>query len=158
MVGWAAVRKAVEQTRDYCEKHMQTELKRVQAESFEKGKASVSRKADCAMLEAAQQQALDTARREVAIELNAALEKEAKQRLGKFTAQGLANTTWAFATVGRSDDNLFAAASGIAEELRVTEFCAQALANTAWAFRTVGEPAPAVLDPILALDVIEAKD
>merc|ERR1712167_301303 len=33
----------------------------------------------------------------------------------------------------------------------------QDLSNTAWAFATTGAPAPALLDPISVLDVIEAR-
>ena len=33
----------------------------------------------------------------------------AEQRLEKFNAQGLANTAWAFATVGQQDEQLFKA-------------------------------------------------
>merc|ERR1712224_430242 len=41
--------------------------------------------------------------------LFAALAKQAKQRLGEFNAQELANTAWAFATAGQLDELLFAA-------------------------------------------------
>jgi len=76
----SAVRQAVQQTRDYCEKLMKAELGRVQVESFEKGKSSVSKKADQAMFKAAQQHALENARKEVDKELRAAVEAEAAAR------------------------------------------------------------------------------
>ena len=40
--------------------------------------------------------------------LFAALAEQAKQRLGEFNAQELANTAWAFAKVGQLDEALFA--------------------------------------------------
>ena len=42
-------------------------------------------------------------------------------------------------------------------ERRLDKFDAQELANTAWAFATAGEPAPAMLNPISVLDVMEAR-
>ena len=80
----------------------------------------------------------------------------AEQRLDQFNAQGLANTAWAFATVGQKDEQLFKALAKMAEQ-RLDEFNAQGLANTAWAFATVGAPAPALLDPISVLDVMEGQ-
>ena len=71
-------------------------------------------------------------------ELFAAIAKEAKQRLDQFNGQGLANTAWAFATVGQKDDQLFKALPRIAER-RLDQFNGQGLANTAWAFATVGQ-------------------
>ena len=62
----------------------------------------------------------------------------AERRLDQFNAQGLANTAWAFATVGQKDDQLFKALARMAEQ-RLHEFNAQNLANTAWAFATVGQ-------------------
>ena len=53
-----------------------------------------------------------------------------------FNSQQLANTAWAFATMNRLDEKLFAALARAAEQ-RVNEFNAQNLANTAWAFATV---------------------
>jgi hypothetical protein len=49
------------------------------------------------------------------------------------TAQGLANTVWAFAKVGHLDGMLFGAFAKAIEQ-RLGEFNAQDLANTAWAF------------------------
>lgn len=37
------------------------------------------------------------------------------------------------------------------------EFNLQARANTAWAFAIAGEAAPALLDPLLVLDAMEAR-
>ena len=42
-------------------------------------------------------------------------------------------------------------------ERRQDQFNAQGLANTAWAFATVGAAAPALLDPLSVLDVMEAQ-
>ena len=61
----------------------------------------------------------------------------AERRLDKFNAQALANTAWAFATVGEQDEQLFKAVARMAEG-RLGKFNAQSLANTAWAFATVG--------------------
>jgi len=55
--------------------------------------------------------------------------------LGEFNVQGLANTAWAFATVGHQDEQFFQALVRMAEQ-RLDEFHAQGLANTAWAFAT----------------------
>ena len=52
--------------------------------------------------------------------------------LDEFNAQGLANTAWAFATVGQKDEQLFKSLAKMAER-RLDEFNAQGLANTAWA-------------------------
>ena len=57
-------------------------------------------------------------------------------RATEFNAQDLANTAWAFATVGSSDEKLFVALASTAER-RVSEFDVQSLANTAWAFTTL---------------------
>jgi len=47
-------------------------------------------------------------------ELFAAIAKEAKQSLDQFNAQNLANTAWAFATVGQKDELLFNALARMA--------------------------------------------
>ena len=65
-------------------------------------------------------------------ELFTAIAKEAKHSLDQFNAQGLANTAWAFATVGQKDELLFNALARMAER-RLDQFNAQGLANTAWA-------------------------
>jgi len=57
--------------------------------------------------------------------------------MSAFSAQGLANTAWAFATLGQLEEKLFAALASQAE-LRVSEFNDQELANTAWACATLG--------------------
>ena len=59
-----------------------------------------------------------------------AMAKAAEQRMSEFNAQGLANTTWVFANVNRSEEKLFTALARAAEQ-RVSEFKAQELANTA---------------------------
>ena len=78
----------------------------------------------------------------------------ANRRLDEFNAQELANTAWAFATVGQQDEQLFKALAKMAEQ-RLDQFNAQGLTNTALAFATVGEPAPALLSPILVLDTLD---
>ena len=62
----------------------------------------------------------------------------AEQRVGDFSAQGLANTAWAFATAGQSDALLFMTLAR-ASERHVGDFSAQELANTAWAFAIAGQ-------------------
>ena len=54
-----------------------------------------------------------------------------------FNSQGLANTAWAFATVGCKGGQLFTALAVVAER-HMRDFNSQDLANTAWAFATVG--------------------
>ena len=58
------------------------------------------------------------------------LAKVTELRLGNFNAQELANTAWAFATIGQLDKQLFTALARMAER-RLGNFNAQALANTA---------------------------
>ena len=60
------------------------------------------------------------------------------KRMCEFKPQGLANVTWAFATVSIPDEKLFEALARAAER-RVSEFNAQGLPNTAWAFATVNQ-------------------
>ena len=60
----------------------------------------------------------------------------AEWRIREFKAQEIANTAWAFATVGLSDENLFAALA-MAGAQRVWDFKPQDLTNTAWAFARV---------------------
>ena len=59
----------------------------------------------------------------------------AERRLVEFTAQGLANTAWAFTKAGQSDGQLFTALARVAER-RIGDFIVQSLANTAWAVST----------------------
>ena len=59
-------------------------------------------------------------------------------RLDKFSAQNLANTAWAFATVGQQDEQLFKALARMAEQ-RLDKFSVQSLCNTAWSFATVDQ-------------------
>ena len=58
--------------------------------------------------------------------------------MGHFKTRNLADTAWAFATVGQTDALLFAALAKAAEQ-RMGHFNPQNLANTAWAFATVGQ-------------------
>ena len=62
----------------------------------------------------------------------------AEQRLDQFDGQGLANTAWALATMGRQHEHLFKKLARMAER-RLDKFNAQNLANTAWAFATAGQ-------------------
>ena len=55
-----------------------------------------------------------------------------EQRMRNFNSQELANTAWAFATVGHNAEWLFSTLSAAAEQ-RMREFDSQELANTAWA-------------------------
>ena len=48
--------------------------------------------------------------------LLAALATSAKQRMGDFNSQGLANVAWAFATESQNDASLFAAVAITAEQ------------------------------------------
>ena len=54
-----------------------------------------------------------------------------------FNSQALANTAWAFATVGHKEGQLFTALAAAAEQ-RMGDFHLHELASTAWAFATVG--------------------
>ena len=56
--------------------------------------------------------------------------KEAERRVGDFNPQNLANTAWAFATLGQLDAQLAREA-----ERRVDKI--EQLANTAWPFATL---------------------
>ena len=62
-----------------------------------------------------------------------ALAQEATKQLSHFNPQALANTAWAFATLGIKNDRFFGALSQEAIN-KVSHFKAQELANTAWAF------------------------
>ena len=66
------------------------------------------------------------------------LAREAQSSVGDFNSQGLANTAWAFATLGQLDAQLFTALAREAER-SVDDFNPQELANTAWAFATLGQ-------------------
>ncbi|KAJ1628382.1 hypothetical protein T492DRAFT_156827 [Pavlovales sp. CCMP2436] len=72
---------------------------------------------------------------------------EAMPRLGEFKPQELANTAWAFATLGTPAPQLFDAIACKSEQ-RIGEFEPQGLANTAWAFATLGMPAPELFEAI----------
>ena len=71
-------------------------------------------------------------------QLFTALAREAEGCMGNFNPQELANTAWAFATLGQLDAQLFTALAR-AVERRVGNFNTQNLANAAWAFATVGQ-------------------
>ena len=55
-----------------------------------------------------------------------------------FKSQELANTAWAFATVGHKEEQLFMTLAA-AGERRMRDFNLQNLTNTAWAFATAGQ-------------------
>ena len=55
-----------------------------------------------------------------------------------FSAQALANTAWAFATVNQSNEKLLKASAREAER-RVSEFNLQNIASTTWAFATMNQ-------------------
>ena len=59
-----------------------------------------------------------------------ALAAPAEQLMRDFTAQNLANTAWAFATVTHKEEQLFAALAA-ATKWRIRDFNLQDLANTA---------------------------
>ena len=61
----------------------------------------------------------------------------AEQRMRDFHSQSLANTAWAFASMGYKEERLFTALAAAAER-RMRDFTSQDLANTAWAFATLG--------------------
>ena len=63
-------------------------------------------------------------------ELFVTISKEAQWWPDEFKPQGLANTAWAFATVGQQDEQLFKALARMAEQ-RLDEFNPQGIANTA---------------------------
>ena len=54
----------------------------------------------------------------------------AEQRLDEFNMQNLANTAWAFATLGQKDEQLFKVLARMVEGWP-DKFSAQGLANTA---------------------------
>ena len=60
-----------------------------------------------------------------------------RARVGKFDAQGLANTAWACATAGHASPALFDAIAS-ASIARVGEFSEQGLANTVWSYAKIG--------------------
>ena len=61
--------------------------------------------------------------------------REAERRLVNFNPQNLANTAWAFATLGHMDVQLLTALAREAAR-RLGDFKPQELANTVWAFAT----------------------
>ena len=71
-----------------------------------------------------------------------AVAKAAESRLGEFSAQNLANTAGAFATVGQLDEALFAALARTATLFGELNW--RDLANTAWAFATASHLAEAL--------------
>ncbi|CAK9046578.1 unnamed protein product [Durusdinium trenchii] len=78
-------------------------------------------------------------------EVFGALERAALRSLGEFSAQGLANSVWACATVCYRSEPLLAACAR-ALGARPSGRMAQAMANTAWGFATLAHLDPAFLD------------
>ena len=66
-----------------------------------------------------------------------ALAREAERHLGDFKPQELANTAWAFATLGQADAQLCMVLAREAGQ-RVGDLNPQGLANKTWAFATLG--------------------
>ena len=67
------------------------------------------------------------------------LEERAEALAGTFTAQGVANTLWAYATMGREPGTgVMRVLEGQAEALAGT-FNSQEVANTLWAYATPGQ-------------------
>ena len=60
----------------------------------------------------------------------------AEQCMRDLNSQALANTAWAFATVGQKDERLFSTLAAAAEQ-RMRDFNAQDLANTSWALTDI---------------------
>ena len=73
-----------------------------------------------------------------------------------FNSQELANTAWAFATVGRKDERLFSTLAAAAEQ-RMRDFNSQELANTAWAFAVANFFSELLFGPTFA-HCLEAMD
>ena len=67
--------------------------------------------------------------------------------LREMKPQELANTAWAFATVGHSEPSLFDELAGVAGA-QLDDFNSQALANTAWAYATAGHASRELFDAI----------
>ncbi|KAJ1625792.1 hypothetical protein T492DRAFT_577145, partial [Pavlovales sp. CCMP2436] len=67
--------------------------------------------------------------------------------IGSLTPQNMANTAWAFATLGVRVPELFDAIARESEQ-RIDTFNPQGLANIAWSFATLGLQAPQLFDAI----------
>ena len=63
-------------------------------------------------------------------QLFTALAVVAERRMRDFNSQALANTAWAFATVGHKEERLFTALAAAAER-SIRDFNSQGLVNTA---------------------------
>jgi hypothetical protein len=82
-----------------------------------------------------------------------ALERRAEAVAGTFEAQNVANTLWAYATMGREPGaGLMRALEGRAEAVAGT-FEAQVVANTLWAYATMGREPGAGMMRALELQV-----
>ncbi|KAJ1629994.1 hypothetical protein T492DRAFT_593293 [Pavlovales sp. CCMP2436] len=77
-----------------------------------------------------------------------AIARESEGRIGSFKPQEMANTAWAFATLGLPAPKLFDAIARESEQ-RIGTFNPQDLSNTAWSFATLGVRAPKLFDAIV---------
>ncbi len=90
------------------------------------------------------------------VALGTAMARAAELRLGGFIAQVLANSAWAFATLGQLGEVLLVALARAAEP-RLGGFIAQVLANTAWAFATSGQLAVALFAALARAAVLPVR-
>mmetsp|Transcript_7086 Transcript_7086/g.24902 ORF Transcript_7086/g.24902 Transcript_7086/m.24902 type:complete len:294 (-) Transcript_7086:58-939(-) len=76
-----------------------------------------------------------------------AIAQDAPRKVHTFNAQELANTAWAFSTLGFEAPTLFEAIA--AESVKkIKAFTSQNLANTVWAFANVGAEAPLLFEAV----------
>merc|ERR1712185_151071 len=83
------------------------------------------------------------------------LASAAEQRMKDFNSQELANTAWAFATVGHKDEWLFSMLAAAAEQ-RMKDFHLQELTSTAWAFAKVGHKDEPLFSTLTAVSCCRA--
>jgi hypothetical protein len=77
----------------------------------------------------------------------AAMEQRADWLVANGNQQDIANTAWAFATLGKKSNAWFGAIEKRSDWL-VTDGSLQSIANTAWAFATLDHPSPALFSAI----------
>jgi len=73
-------------------------------------------------------------------------------KMDTFNSQTIANTVWAYATVGHTDPHLFNAMSQLAL-LKLDSFNSQEIANTMWAYATANHPAPEFFNAVTKLAI-----
>ena len=81
----------------------------------------------------------------------------ALKKISSFNEQNLANTAWAFATVGRDDARLFDALAKAAL-MTISSFNEQELANTAWAFANVGRDDARLFDALAQAALLKVRN